>query len=62
MLVTLTSLGSPCSFSLRVFIYNQPNSIAMAIALPVVAADAPLILTSDVALSTSHLHCISGLV
>jgi hypothetical protein len=32
-----------------VFIYNQPNIIAIAIALPVVAAPLPLIVTSVVA-------------
>ena len=31
------------------FIYNQPKTIAMAIALPVVAAPLPLIVTSVVA-------------
>jgi hypothetical protein len=32
-----------------VFIYNQPKMNAIAIALPVVAADVPLIVTSVVA-------------
>jgi len=32
-----------------VFIYNQPKMNAMAIALPAVAADTPLIVTSVVA-------------